>query len=271
MKLSKLKAICKDAGVIRLYDRWSGAPPQVEAPGLEDEPELEVREAALPVPYDPAAAPVVEANNEDADKVNSGEAGREGALGRSVLLEQWMGDNFCMFPLRRFPHLDESTLYAMLDLSTKEAEKISYYHSADPGGLDFADQVNRPEGAREGPLGGVAEAELMLERAPFSLLSGGREMQPLFGAEWPLFIDTTYLGPVADESGVELYLRIAPGGAPYIAIKSGLVLVGIILPQVGLSEGHTEELGKLAGMCSEHRAAKQRKRAESPDEEDDNA
>lgn len=227
MKLSKLKALCKESGVLRLFDRYSGPPPADAAPAPFGMPEVVVREegGAELVPYVPADEETAEAE--------------------SVLLEQWMGDNYCIFPLRRFPVLSEGALYAMLDWSAKETEKISYYHSADLSAFDLAD---------------VSEAELQLEAAPFSLLVGGREMLPLFGAERPIFIDTKYLGPVADESEMqELYLRLTADGGAYVAVKSGMVLIGIILPQVGLSVDNTEQLAALAGMCTAYQEDRRRR------------
>lgn len=49
-----------------------------------------------------------------------------------------------------------------------------------------------------------------------------------------MYINTRYLEPFADiETGYEIYERTREDGMLYFAIKSGLILRGIVLPSFG--------------------------------------
>ena len=74
----------------------------------------------------------------------------------------------------------------------------------------------------------------MLERSKISICLNGIELEPLKTSQGIMYINTRYLEPFADiETGYEIYERTRTDGMLYFAIKSGLILRGVVLPSFG--------------------------------------
>lgn len=74
----------------------------------------------------------------------------------------------------------------------------------------------------------------MLERSKISICLNGIELEPLKTSQGIKYINTRYLEPFADiETGYEIYERTREDGMLYFAIKSGLILCGVVLPSFG--------------------------------------
>ena len=63
-----------------------------------------------------------------------------------------------------------------------------------------------------------------------------------------VFLDTNLLKPFADEKSVELYERRTKSGEIYIAVKTGLLLLGVILPVRVINETFIEMLSDLTNL-----------------------
>ena len=75
----------------------------------------------------------------------------------------------------------------------------------------------------------------------------GVEMEPLMTRSGIIFLDTKYLVPFADLDSYELYARITPEGSPYIAVKAGMILVGLIAP-MEVKDNFCEVITEIAAM-----------------------
>lgn len=80
----------------------------------------------------------------------------------------------------------------------------------------------------------IDATENLLERSKISICLNGIELEPLKTSQGIMYINTRYLEPFADiETGYEIYERTRKDGMVYFAIKSGLILCGIVLPSFG--------------------------------------
>ena len=80
----------------------------------------------------------------------------------------------------------------------------------------------------------IDPTENLLERSKISICLNGIELEPLKTSQGIMYINTRYLEPFADiETGYEIYERTRTDGMLYFAIKSGLILCGVVLPSFG--------------------------------------
>lgn len=145
---------------------------------------------------------------------------------------QWIGDGMALYPLRDLPHLDEESIYNIFDIPEDKRSKISYEERQSlPHGLSLADSV---------------EDEVALEFMPLNIAYRGAVLAPIKSREGILFFDRKYLAPFEDD--ITLFERFYPvSNIPYIAVKRGLLLEGIILP----SDVATIELARMLTSIGE--------------------
>lgn len=147
---------------------------------------------------------------------------------------QWLGDGYAIYPLFKMPIFNENTIFAAFDIPDDKKPDYLFKMEPLPEGLSFADTV---------------EGEMHIEtKMDLSIISGKTTLEPLCINREIMFIDTAYLKPLSDYSELEYYKRISTMGGRYIAVKSGLILVAVIMPQF-LSEKLTEELETVAAAC----------------------
>lgn len=80
----------------------------------------------------------------------------------------------------------------------------------------------------------IDATENLLERSKITICLNGIELEPLKTSQGIMYINTRYLEPFADiETGYEIYERTRKDGMVYFAIKSGLILCGIVCPIFG--------------------------------------
>ena len=149
----------------------------------------------------------------------------------------WLGNEQAMFPTY-FEHMDFNTLMTMFDLDEEKRESITEVASALIARADTSDEC---------------VGEKLLNKIPMRLTWG----KPLLGlnesmsAKEIFFIDERLLEPVRDvKDGVELYLRRDRIGQPYIAIKSGMLLIGLIEPE-RIDEMMLQQLKMLYDLSSD--------------------
>lgn len=135
--------------------------------------------------------------------------------GRGVV-SQWLGDGNALYPLNGIPLLDKDSLCAMFDIPEKRREKLIIQYEDMPEIIDTADKD--PE-------------ENILEEKGTTIGYNGVQMIPLRTEDGIVFIGEQYLEPLADEMDLlSLYERRTPKGVPYVAVKTGMMLRGIIFP-----------------------------------------
>ena len=135
--------------------------------------------------------------------------------------DQWLGDGEAMYKLDNMPPLDESTILTLFDVAEKEREKYFIRGSESsidlfPLGYNFSD---------------ADETEQIIERTPITVSFAGHTAIPFMSDIGALYIESRYLAPFHKlENGYELYVRFTEIGSPYIAVKTGLLIIAIIIP-----------------------------------------
>lgn len=121
----------------------------------------------------------------------------------------WIGDMHSLYPLWGLPVMDNDQLYTLLDIDDKKAEKLT--------AVPFY-EVN---------LEDVDGDEVQIERYPL-ILSGHMVYHTSRGAA---FVEQRYMRPLNDLKGeVTYWQRVNQHGMLYIAVKVGLLLRAILLP-----------------------------------------
>lgn len=147
---------------------------------------------------------------------------------------QWIGDGYAIYPLFKMPIFKEDTIFAAFDIPDEKKPDYLFKMEPLPEELSFADTVE-----------GEEHIEIKMR---LSILVGKIVLEPLYLDREIMFIDTAYLKPIADYSELEYYKRISAMGNRYIAVKSGLILVAVIIPQF-ISAELTEEMETVAAAC----------------------
>lgn len=131
------------------------------------------------------------------------------------LVRQWVGDGSAMYPLDGLPYMDDEALLALMDVPIDKRDKWTM-RDVGLGSAVSLDDVDPDE----------------VDVLPYDLtVNNGRTLMPFDGgARGTLWIQQRYLAPTDDIDIVRYYARPTTGGGRVIAVKSGLVLMSIILP-----------------------------------------
>lgn len=129
---------------------------------------------------------------------------------------QWIGNGVAFYPLHNMPILDEKTIFTLFEIAEKDREKYQLRTEPLPVAVNFNDYT---------------ETEVLMDCFPITLSVQGLNVIPYKGSSGIIFVETRYLTPFAKQDpGFELYERFTTYGTPYIAVKRGLFLIGIISP-----------------------------------------
>lgn len=155
---------------------------------------------------------------------------------------QLMGDGEAVYPLDGVPYLDEGGVYAIFDVNDKQKDKLRVSHQETlPEGICFDD---------------VCRGEVALEIVNLKMALGGTDLILLKDAEGHLLtIDAEYKRPFENWKDCELFRRISGGGVPYVAVKSGCILRGLIWPYKAVDEQFVEVLGEIYNAAAVSLAA----------------
>lgn len=154
---------------------------------------------------------------------------------------QWLQFRGAFYPLYGLPPLAKVSFFKMFDIPADKWEKYYYNEIPLPDGISFED---------------VCKEEQVLDRGRLRIVLGGRMLEPLVTSQGLIFFDVRYLAPFADDDNYELYERTATDGSPYIAVKSGMELAGVILPYDVVDEDFVktlEDLLELSRVALENR------------------
>ena len=148
---------------------------------------------------------------------------------------QWVSNGAAAYPLHNMPWLDEDTLFTILDVASDSRDKYTFQSAElSSARFDFDD---------------VSPNEKVLNRDMIQLCMDGREVEPLKTTHGIIFLDTQFLKPFTDEQSVELYERYTESGETYIVVKSGLLLLGVIMPMKVLNDTFVEMLSELTNLA----------------------
>ena len=130
-------------------------------------------------------------------------------------MRQWVGDGVAMYPLDGLPYMDDEALLALFDVPPDKRDSWTV-RDVGLGSVVSLDDVDPDE----------------VDVLPYDLtVNTGRTLMPFDGgARGTLWIQQRYLAPTDDIDIVRYCARPTTGGGRVIAVKSGLVLMSIILP-----------------------------------------
>lgn len=131
------------------------------------------------------------------------------------LVRQWVGDGVAMYPLDGLPYMDDEALLALFDVSPDKRDSWTV-REVGLSSLVSLDDIDPDE----------------VDILPHDLtVNTGRTLMPFDGgARGTLWIQQRYLAPTDDIDIVRYCARPTMGGGRVIAVKSGLVLMSIIMP-----------------------------------------
>lgn len=140
-----------------------------------------------------------------------------------------------MYPLHNMPLLSKENIFTIFDVLDSKKNDYTYRSREMPKGYCFDD---------------IDQAERMIDQEGIFITRHGTTLQPMRTSQGLVFIDTDYLKPVADiKDTIELYERLTISGRPYIAIKNGMLLVGIVQINDVIDKKFVEQMENLTKQC----------------------
>ena len=130
----------------------------------------------------------------------------------------WFSDGAVYVPLFDFSVLSQSQIFTLLNIPGDQVDKFLYAEEQLPEEFNFTE---------------TDPTEELLERGEIHLMFGGWVLEPLMTAGGIIYLSTDDLNPFEKEDeNIHLYCRMTPDGAPYVAVKAGMFLKGLILPKI---------------------------------------
>ena len=154
---------------------------------------------------------------------------------------QWISDGYGTYPLYNVPELSRENVFAIFDIPEDKQS-----------GFQFDERECLSDGIL---LSDGHDGELPLTLLSTEIKAYGVTLAVAKSKSGVIFINKRYLAPFNDlENGVQLYERRTHSGKPYIAVKDGMFLYGLILPapvdMASLGE-ELSEIGRLARIRAE--------------------
>lgn len=151
-------------------------------------------------------------------------------------VSQWIGDGNACYPITGLPYLEQDNIFAMFDLTDKQAGKYFFKHVSAPEGISFKD---------------YEPGEHQLSDGYLSVVYGGITLKPFQTRAGIKFVRGKHLAPIEDLLDLTAFFerRDASGGT-YIVAKAGFLISAIILPYDDVfSDRFVSELNTLAQEC----------------------
>ncbi len=148
---------------------------------------------------------------------------------------QWIGDGSAFYPLNDLPHLTNGEFFAIFDIPEDKRSKFYFSEMPLPESINISD---------------YDKTERILERGELAFVKDGQVFEPLPSPCCGItFINQRYLKPFAnEENGFQLAERISANGKPYIVVKDGLFVIGVINPFDLVNENFVDTLQKLTAL-----------------------
>lgn len=168
---------------------------------------------------------------------------------------QWISNGSAVYPLYGLPRFGPENICTLFDITVKQSEKINIRHEKLPESFCFSD---------------TDPNETLINSFDLDLSIGGHILMPYRTGTGVHFIEARYLAPLQDlQENLEIYERISGAGSTYFAVKSGLMIYGIILPYDFISEATVSSLKALYYECEVALANKNSKKLRDSEETDD--
>lgn len=149
-------------------------------------------------------------------------------------INQWISNGFAAWLVTGLPYLVPDNIRTLFNLSQTQADEMRIESSGPPVGISFSD---------------FTDYEVRAEERDILIGINKRALLPLWDGRETLLIDGTALEPLsAKREELSFYKR--GSDTPYIAVKAGLLLVGIAMPH-NLSRRERDMLGHVARTLPE--------------------
>lgn len=143
----------------------------------------------------------------------------------------WLSDGDVYMPLFGFPALTKENVQSLLNIKEDDLDKWSINIWTLPEEMCFSEY---PE---------VGDKEELLERSRIVFQYGGFTVEPLATSKGLIFLNRDDIAPFEKEDrNIQLFARFTEDGSPYVAVKAGMFLKGIIMNNTHVV---TEELQRL--------------------------
>ena len=161
---------------------------------------------------------------------------------------QWISNGEAYYPLTKLPQLDEDIVFTIFDIPEEKREKYIFDVGELPRTLCFSDED-------------VEGKEKLLGKTLGRIIENGKTLVAFISSHGAIYINSKYLKPFEGSAGLMLTERTDTSGRPYIAIKDGMFLEGIILPEDIIDGVDGEFLEKIAELYEATKIAAEEKRA----------
>lgn len=152
----------------------------------------------------------------------------------SIMTQQWISNGYAVYAAHGLPPLEKETLLRIFDVAE---DKFDSWNVSQRG---LPESVN---------LGDLDDTEQEIAGALPSLYLWGTAMQAYGTTEnGVIFIRSDYMSPLDGETGLEFYIR-KNGDTNYLAVKSGLLLQAVILPEQFITKNFLALLKELTFRC----------------------
>lgn len=150
---------------------------------------------------------------------------------------QWIGDGAALYAMYDMPEMGEGAICAVCDISDSQADKILFKEfKGEPAGVSL--ELNCAD-------------EVLLDQCDIALKTGGKELLAFGTSTGMEFVEAAYLRPFGDveRDYLEVYERRTPDGLPYFAVKTGILLLGLISPEHVITDRFVKDISYLARGC----------------------
>ena len=151
---------------------------------------------------------------------------------------QWIGDGAALYAMYDMPKMGEGAICAVCDISDSQADKILFKEfKGEPAGVSL--DLNTAD-------------EVLLDQCDIILKTGGKELLAFSTSTGMEFVEAAYLRPFGDVESdyLEIYERRSTDGVLYFAVKTGLLLLGVITPERVITDRFVKDIQYLARGCA---------------------
>lgn len=150
---------------------------------------------------------------------------------------QWLGCNEACYAVTGLPRLTKNIVCTLFDIPPEKRDWFIFNELPyPPTHLNFAD---------------IDETEVFLEPVGYRFTADKRELMPLKGSLGLITVETALLKPFSGTpESFSLFERIDSNGRPYIAVKGGLMLLGLIQPYKIITDEFLEQMKAMTYLSS---------------------
>ncbi len=149
---------------------------------------------------------------------------------------QWIGDGSAIYPAYGAPKLSKEAIMTILDIPEEKWESYYFEEMFNPvwDGMNINDYSQNEEEIKDTDM---------------QFVNGMGTVRAMPTSEGEIFVLEKYLDVVQDGETINLYLRSSDNNSPYIAIKSGFILMGMVMPTTIVNADFIKKLREITMRC----------------------